>query len=662
LRDLAVVLGAAAVTATLFQRLGQPIVLGYLLAGLVIGPHVTFQLVADQASVRTLAETGVILLMFSIGLEFRLGKLIRVARTAGVVAVLQVAFMLWLGYVTARLFGWKPLEAVFTGAVLSISSTTIIAKAFDAERVAPPLREWVFAILIVEDLLGISILATLTTITEGELSAGEVAATEFRLVGFLLVLLVAGMLIVPRLVRRIVALDRPETTLVATVGICFGLSLLARWMGYSVALGAFVAGSLVAESGEAAAVERLVQPVKDLFAAVFFVAVGMMIDPALIAHHFWAVLALTGVVVLGKLVGVSVGTFLVGGGLPTAIQSGLSLAQIGEFSFIIASLGVTSGATRQFLYPVAVAVSASTTLLTPWLIRSSERVANAVDNWLPPPLQTFVTLYGTWIERLRHRPARRSTRALKWLLTDALLLATVVIGASLFSEPLAARVEEVLHVAPRMAELLVTSAALALALPFAVGIFRVARKLGETWALNVLPKPAGQVADLSLAPRRALAAATQLGSVLIVGLALTAITQPFLPLAGAVLGAAVLVMTVVFWRSARNLEGHVRAGAEVIAEALARESRGDQGAPLAQIDELVPGIGHPVVVRLGERHAGKLRDLKLRTRTGATVIAVRRGEESIVSPGPDQRLQPGDLLVLVGTGEAVEAARALLSG
>ncbi len=250
LTALTMVLGVAAVTTILFQRLRQPVVLGYLLAGLIIGPHVPIPLVADPEIVETLSELGVILLMFSLGLEFRLRTLLRMAPTAGVTAFVQCSLMVWLGFLTGRLFGWTPIESLFAGAVIAISSTTIIAKAFDEQKICGRLREIVVGILIVEDLIAILLMAVLTAIATGNrLSAGSLAATVGRLAAFLVGLLVVGLLTVPRAVRAVVRLDRPETTVIASVGICFGIALLARAFGYSVALGAFIAGSLVAESG-----------------------------------------------------------------------------------------------------------------------------------------------------------------------------------------------------------------------------------------------------------------------------------------------------------------------------------------------------------------------------------------------------------------------------
>src|SRR3989454_220728 len=281
LTSLTVVLAVAAVTTVVFQRLRQPVVLGYLIAGLIVGPHVPIPLVANPAVVQTLSELGVILLMFSLGLEFRLRKLMAVGPTAGLTALLQSSLMVWLGFTIGRLFGWTPLESLFAGAVIAISSTTIIAKAFDEQGITGTLREFVVGVLIVEDLIAVLLMAVLTAIASGTgLAAGPLVATVARLVAFLVTLVAVGLMVVPRAIRVIVRLNRRETTLVASIGICFTIALLAQAFGYSIALGAFLAGSLVAESGEEKQVERLVEPVRDVFAAVFFVSVGMLIDPA----------------------------------------------------------------------------------------------------------------------------------------------------------------------------------------------------------------------------------------------------------------------------------------------------------------------------------------------------------------------------------------------
>ncbi|MBP2676921.1 MAG: potassium/proton antiporter rosb, partial [Deltaproteobacteria bacterium] len=429
LQSLAVVFCVAGVTTVVFQKLRQPVIFGYLVAGMIVGPHIPIPLVADPDIVRTLSELGVILLMFFLGLEFSLTKLLRVGPTSGVVALVETSFMIWLGFEAGRLFGWPPLESFYAGAVLAISSTTIIVSAFKEQGIKGKFTEIVFGILIFEDLIAILLMAVLTTVSAGsDLTARELALTAGRLVSFLAGLLLVGMLTVPRLVRAVFRLNRPETTLVATVGICFACALLARVFGYSVALGAFIAGALVAESGLAKSVERIVKPLCDAFAAVFFVSVGMLIDPALIVRYWVPVLAFLLLVVGGKVTGVSFGAFLAGYGVRTSVQAGMSLGQIGEFSFIIAALGLSTGATRDFLYPVAVTVSAATTLLTPWMIKWSSPVADRIDRLLPKPVRTFAALYDSWLEKMRRgmepadAPRERRWRFLLLLADFALML------------------------------------------------------------------------------------------------------------------------------------------------------------------------------------------------------------------------------------------------
>ncbi len=677
IQALALVLGTAAATTVVFHRLRQPVVLGYIAAGLLVGPHVAFPLFADVATIQTLSELGVILLMFSLGLEFSLRKLVRLGPTAGLTAVIQCSIMIWLGFAVGRAFGWTPLESFFTGALIAISSTTIIAKAFDEQGIKGRVRELVVGILIVEDLIAVLLMAALTAVASGAgLSARELAITTGRLVAFLVGLVAVGLLVVPRMVRAIVRLQRTETTLVASIGICFGIALLAHAFGYSVALGAFIAGSLVAESGAEKEIEHLVQPVRDVFAAIFFVSVGMLIDPALVLKHWVAVLVLVGVVIAGKIFSVSVGAFLTGNGTRVSIQSGMSLAQIGEFSFIIAGLGLSLKATGEFLYPVAVAVSAVTTLTTPWLIRASGPFASWVDRQLPRPLQTFVSLYGTWIERLRETPRRATLaatvrRRVLFLVGDAALLVAIIIGVSLAMPALSGALEAHAGIGPTTAKAIVVVGAAALCVPFLFGIVQLARGLGLLLAQAVFPPRADGRLDLAAAPRKALLVSIQLAIVLIVGLPLLAITQPFVRgfYTGSVVVGALAVLLVVFWRTATNLEGHVRAGAQMVVEALARQARSHaaspETAPLLPVESLLPGLGKPVSVKLtgASPAVGKtLASINLRGVTGATVLAIQRGETGISVPTAHDVLKDGDILALAGTHEAIEAAKRLLTG
>ena len=674
LQTLALVLCAAAVTTVVFQRFRQPVVLGYLLAGMVIGPNTSIPLAADIQTVRALAELGVILLMFSLGIEFSLPKLWRVGPTAVVVTIVQCSLMLWLGYLVGQMFGWSQIQSLYAGAIISISSTTIIVKAFEEQRIKEDFTHIVFGILIVEDLIAILLITMLTALSSGEeLSALEVARTTGRLTTFLVLMLTLGLLTVPRLIRAVVQLDRPETTVVANVGIAFACAFLAAALGYSIALGAFLAGSLVAESGVEKTVERLVQPVRDIFAAIFFVSVGMLINPRDIMDHWPIVLAFLIVVIVGKIVSVAVSAFLTGQSMQTAVKTGMSLAQIGEFSFIIAGVGTATGAIDPLLYSIAVAVSGMTTLLTPWLIRASGPTAAWVDRKAPRSLQTFSALYASWIEQLRagstDEQTARIRRSIRWLIVDAVLVAAIVIGASVEMDRIADFARARLNLSEYWTKVLIIAGAAAISAPFWFGLVRMARFLGFELASRVFPAAAGEHVDLAAAPRRLLVVTLQLAIVLLVGLPLVAVTQPFVPpLRGAaVLLFVLLLLALAFWRGATNFQGHARAAAQALAEALTRQTRQGRAAgsinSLETANRVLAGLGSPVPVELppGSPAVGKtLAEIALRGRTGATVLAIRRGEESVVIPSGHERLLEGDVLAVAGSHDAIQAARELL--
>jgi CPA2 family monovalent cation:H+ antiporter-2 len=679
LENLALVLCTAAVTSFLFQRLKQPVVFGYLVAGMIVGPFVPIPLAADEKVLQTLSDLGVILLMFSLGLEFRLQKVAQIAATSGLAALLETTTMLGLGYFTGYLLGFTVLESVFMGAMLAISSTTIIARAFDENDVKGRLREIVFGILIVEDLIAIILIALLTAFAAGAgLSAWSLTITVVRLMTFLGGMIVVGVLTVPRFVRGILRLERMETTLVGAIGLCFAAAYLAYAFGYSVALGAFIGGSLDAESGESGRIERLVHPVRDMFVAIFFVSVGSLIDPRVVIEHWGAVLILSGVVIVGKVLAVTAGAFITGNGLRYSIQTGMSLAQIGEFSFIIAGVGLAAGATRSFFYPVAVSVSAITTLVTPWLIRAAEPTALWVDRKLPRPIQTSVSLYASWVDRIRNAPPTagrsRTRRLVRVILIDAALLALVMIGAGAERGRFTTLFSQWTGASPSQSLLLVIAGAAVLAVPLIFGLVQSARMLGFVLAMRALPTAGRRKADFAAAPRRALVTMLQIGTLLIVGVPIVAVTQPFIPnFPGfTLLAILIVVFGIAFYRSALNLQEHARAGAEVIVAALTPQMADDEDEEnlfktMEHVAIMLPGLGEPVPVRIDATSPAvdrTLAELNVRGKTGATILAItRKGETGakVVVPSGKERLQVGDILALAGTQEAVDAATEILT-
>ncbi len=657
------VLCVAAVTTIIFQKIRQPVVVGYLIAGMIVGPHLPIPLLADFDRIHTLSELGVILLMFALGLEFSVRKLIRLGPTSGFITAVQVGFMIWLGYVCGRALGWTPLESIFTGAILSISSTTIVAKAYQETPVSDRLRELVFGVLLAEDLTAVVELAILTTLASGaSVSASLLTVTMARLVLFLVAFVGTGLIVVPPVIRFIVRMGRPETTLVAAVGLCFAFAILAEHAGYSVALGAFLAGSLVAESGEAKQIEHLVEPLRDIFGAVFFVSVGMMIDPQLIAEHWQALIVLTAAVLGGKIVGVTFASILSGVGTKTSIEAGMSLSQIGEFSFIIAGAGLKTGATRDFLYTLAVAVSAVTTFLTPYMIRGSIPVAEFVSARMPRPLKVLEALYDSWFERIRNAgQSTRDANSIGWPIAAIVSSAIVIAGILIFNEldPLdvTTTVSSMEHLTYFSAGLFVDAFALLLCAAPAAGMYFASRRLATALASRAF-------ADLPPHGAPAVGALIELLQItilLVAAVPLLAIVQPFMqPVEGiGIIVITIGLMIIVVGRSARQMQGQIRNATRMMRFALRGAHAGADGAESYE----VPGIGMitPVSLHADSEGIGKsLAELDLHTNSGAVVVAIGRGDSEVVVPTGEEVLRPGDILELAGSSDAVAAARRMI--
>lgn len=394
--DLGFILVLAALATLLFKRMGQPLVLGYLIAGFLVSPHVSFMpTVVDRASIQVWSEIGVIFLLFSLGLEFSFKKLFKVGGSAGFTAIFEILFMVGLGYLVGQVIGWNSIDSLFFGAILSMSSTTIIVRAFqELGMKGQKYVELVFGILIVEDIAAIFILVLLTAVSGSAAVSGfQLALSGLRLLFFVALWFALGIFLIPIFLRKIRSLLEDETTLLVAIGLCFTMVMIAASVGFSPALGAFVMGSLLAETPEGHNMESLLQPVKNLFAAIFFISVGMMIDPRVLIERWDLVLLATLVTIVGKFISTFIGALISGQTRKKSFQAGMSLAQIGEFSFIIASLGVSLKVTSDFLYPLAIAVSAVTTFTTPYLIKMAEPANRWVEGKLPEGMKRLLDRY-----------------------------------------------------------------------------------------------------------------------------------------------------------------------------------------------------------------------------------------------------------------------------
>lgn len=668
LQDLAVVLVIAAVVTILFNRLKQPVVLGYILAGFLIGPHTPpASLIHDEATINTLAELGIILLMFSLGLEFSLRKLTQVGVTALLAALLEIFAMGWVGFELGRAFGWSTTDSLFLGAMLSMSSTTIIIKVLqDFGQTRERFAQLVFGILIVEDILGIAMIALLSGIAmTGTLSVGSVGLTLGKLGVFLAVVLVAGLIAVPRLTRYVARFKSDEMLLITVLGLCFGVSLLATKLGYSVALGAFVIGAVIAETREIHRIETLIAPVRDMFSAVFFVTIGLLIDPAILRDHWAPILAITAAVVVCKILACTSGAFLGGNDTRTSLRVGMSVAQIGEFSFIIASLGVSLKVTGAFLYPVAVAVSAITTLLTPYLIRAADPLAHRFEESAPRRLVRFLRVYTDWVGQLGNGnggpgpTARFSRRWSAQIALNTLLLAALYLGAALLARrpPAALRALEWSDQWLRAALWL---GATVLATPLLLASLRKLQALGLLLAET---KVAAERAGANTAAFRAIIAyAVPVAGGAVLGLYVLALSSTLLPPLR-ILIILLAVVGVLAWVLRRSFT-RLYSSAQVALEETFTSPAFTPPPPPAKLPSLLREANLATVVLTPESPAaGKLiRECSLRARTGASIVGLEREGENLLNPGPDEELRAGDQLLLLGAPAQLAAARDALGG
>jgi len=404
IKDLAVIMLTAGLVTVVFHHLKQPVVLGYILAGFIIGPYTTaFTFISNEDTIKTLGELGVVFLMFSLGLEFSLRKLARVGATAFIAAISQIALLIWIGYEIGRFFSWGSMDSIFLGAMMAISSTTITVKALEELGLKKEkFANLIYGILIVEDILAISLIVMLNGIaTTGHLEAREAFMTFGQLILFMTISLAVGILLIPKLLNLVAKFNSKEMLLTTVLGLLFGFCLLVIKMKYSVALGAFLIGAIMAESRHIHTIEKLIEPVRDMFIAIFFVTIGLLIDPKILFQYAWPITIISIAVITGKVVSCSMGTFVTGHDGRTSLRVAMGKAQIGEFSFIIASLGLTLGVTSDFLYPIVVAVSILTTLFTPYLIKGSDPLTDWLDQRIPSAIKNVLVQYSGWISQIR---------------------------------------------------------------------------------------------------------------------------------------------------------------------------------------------------------------------------------------------------------------------
>lgn len=647
IHDLALILGTAAIVTLIFKRLKQPLVLGYLVAGFLVSPKTHFfPTVIGVDSINLWAEMGVIFLLFALGLEFSFKKLLRVGGASSITALIEVSMMVGAGYLTGQLLGWSSMDSLFLGGILSISSTSIILRTVD-ELGFKNMRfvGMVFGVLIVEDLVAVLLMVLLTTVALTRDFAGfEMLGSILKLAFFLAIWFVTGIFVLPSFLKRAQKLLNEETVLVAAVGLCLLMVVFASDVGFSSALGAFVTGSILAETVEGERINHLVQPIKNLFSAVFFISVGMLIDPATIIAHWNIVLLLSLVVIFGKTFSVTIGSLLAGQNLRSSIQSGMSLGQIGEFSFIIATVGLKLKVVSETLYPMAVAVSVITAFTTPYMMKSADSVYLFVDKYMPERMRVFIERYNvTSLSLASNREWRDQVRTylIKVVLNSVIVIAVFLLMARVCLPFLMER-----QVSESMSKLLSLSGTLILTAPFLWAI-----AFGRSKNLDALMLEQGQGAhSYVFLSSRILISVGLLGAMVAqfvpVPWAL-AITAWMLVVVGYILSQK--LQNIYHWFEGRFLSNF--------------HDESEKIHPRKPERLLAPWDAHITDFRVPPEapYVGQLlSELSIREKYGVTIAMIERGKMHITAPGRFERLMPYDVLSVIGTDEQLSQFKAFV--
>lgn len=431
IEDLALILVVAGFITLIFKKLKQPLVLGYIVAGFLVSPNMPYTAsVVDKANVHLWADIGVLFLLFSLGLDFSFKKILKMGASPVISTCTIIFCMSMLGFCVGRLFGWEYMDCIFLGGMLAMSSTTIIYKAFDDLG----LRQQQFAglvmsVLILEDILAIVMMVMLSAIAQGNLEGSQMLESIMRIGFFLILWLVVGIFAIPLFLRSVRSLINAEVLLVVSLGLCCAMAVFSAQVGFSSAFGAFIMGSILAETVEAERIEKLVEPVKNLFGAIFFVSVGMMVDPKILIEYAVPIVTLVMAILIGQSVFGTFSFMLAGESLKSAMRCGFSMAQIGEFSFIIASLGLSLGVISDFLYPVVVTVSVTTTFLTPYMIRLATPAYNHLEHHLPNKLVN--ALNSLSMSTHQHTPNQNHWKKLLTQMTINTVVYSILSSASI---------------------------------------------------------------------------------------------------------------------------------------------------------------------------------------------------------------------------------------
>ncbi len=639
--DLALILGAAGITSIIFRWLKQPLVLGYILSGFLVGPAVSLiPTVSDTDGVKVWADIGVIFLLFALGLEFSFKKLAKVGAAAGLTAAVEISAMLLLGYITGQALGWSVIDSVYLGGIIAISSTTIIFRAFDELGLkSRQFTSLVFGVLIVEDLVAIVMMVLLSTAAiSRDIEGTTMLMAVGRLLFFLTLWFLVGIFLLPTLLKRTAKWLGNETLLVAAVGLCLGMVALAASVGFSSALGAFMMGSILSETIYGERIETLIKPVKHLFGAVFFVSVGMLINPELLWQHIGPVLLLTVLVITGKLIFVSAGSLLAGRSLKQSLEAGTSMTQIGEFSFIIATVGISLQVTADYLYPIAVGVSVITTFTTPYMMQLAKPLNNWMQQHMPRRWLLRVEKYTAGSQTLRSEShwnvVFRSYGQV--IIIHTVICIGIILGSRYYLKPFLGQWIDNNALSSTVAVLI----SLLTMAPFVWGL--AAKKIQ-----SISYKALWLDSKYNRGPLVMLEALRNVVAVLLIGIML----GQYFPLWLSLLGTVVVLLVVLLIFRQRLKKFYDRIEERFLHNLNQRELHAVKHRSLTPWDTHLSEITvSPNATIVG----ASLEELRIRQKLGINIAYIERGGRTIFAPKKFDRVFPFDVLGAIGTDSGMQ--------
>ncbi len=647
--DLALILISAGIITVIFRWLKQPLILGYLVAGFLVGPH--FGLFPDVTSVHTVeqwAEIGIIFLLFSLGLEFSFKKLLKVGSSALITSMTVFIGMLVVGMTVGKAMGWTTMESIFLGGMISMSSTTIIIKSFeDLGLKKKPFANIVFGTLIIEDLLAILLMVLLSTLAVSKQFSGEeMVGSLLRLIFFMVLWFTVGIFLIPIAMRKAKSFLNDETLLVLAIGLCFGMVIFANALGFSSALGAFVMGSILAETLQGEKIEKMIENIKNLFGAIFFVSVGMMVDPQIIVQYWKPVLLFTLIVTFGKPILATLGVLISGRPLKTSISAGMSLAQIGEFAFILASLGASLGVMREFIYPIMVAVSVITTFITPYFMKLSEPFSEWLEDHIPPKVMTFLNQYSASSQRVSNKSEWNKLLRVVIVRIVVYTILAIAINIGIYKLVYPLLLENVTHLSEQTVKWISTILTILCMFPFLYGLAINRGKVSETFEKLWYDKRSN---------RGILVAIILFRVFLSIALCVSVFFNYF-PFSYWVIFAGVIAFVLFIIISRSDIVRFEKMENLFLSNLNEKDNLERKKRPITtSLKDKMPDYNiniDKIVVSPNAPFIGQsLMEIPFHQEFGVNIVKIIRGNKIITLPSSQERIYPSDILYAIGTEE-----------